>query len=210
MSDWCGNRYKRVGVSFFTNKLKLLCFLGIQTKIETNNKWIKAIMKEGAIIKGRIVDIKEFGALLEIMPGLEGIISCTQMTWSNQAITTKEYFKLNEEYTAKIIGLNRDEKRMYLSIKQLTDDPWREIQEKYLIRSRHIGYVIRLAPYGIFVELEEGIGGMVLTADLSHSKKKTIQSSEIRKIGQRVEVEILNIDAANRKMTLAYCDENSR
>jgi len=167
-------------------------------------------MKEGAIIKGRIVDIKEFGALLEIMPGLAGVISCTQMTWNNQPITTKEYFKLNEECTAKIIGLNRDEKRMYLSIKQLTDDPWREIQEKYLIRSRHIGYVIRLAPYGIFVELEEGIGGMVLTADLSHSKKKTIQSSEIRKIGQRVEVEILNIDAANRKMTLAYCDENSR
>lgn len=160
-------------------------------------------MKEGAIIKGRIIDIKDYGVFLEVVPGVEGLIRVPEVTWSNQRISTREYFKLNQEYQAKIILLDRNNKRMYLSIKQLTDDPWNKIKEKYPLNSCHVGLVKHLMSFGVFVELEEGIGGMILISDLSWAKKYA-HPSEFTKEDQSIEVVILSIDIFNRKLTLGY------
>lgn len=160
-------------------------------------------MKEGSIIKGRIVAIKDYGALLEITPGIEGLILLPEITWSNQKINIRAYFKLNQECHAKIIWLDRDNKRMYLSIKQMTDDPWSKITKKYPPNSRHTGLVKYLAPFGVFVELEDGIGGMIHLSNLSWTKKYT-HPSEFTQQGQSIEVVILNIDAINRQIALGH------
>ena len=159
-------------------------------------------MKEGAIVKGRIGDIRDFGATLEIMPGIEGFIRVTEVSWY-EPIDMSNYFKLNQEVQAKIIWLDRENRRMYLSIKQLTEDPWNKIIEKYLFKSRHTGVVKKISPFGVFVELEYGIGGMILLSDLSWTKQYN-HPSEFTQIGQNIEVMILNIDVLNRKLSLGH------
>ena len=158
--------------------------------------------KEGAIVKGRIIDIEDFGACLEIMPGVEGLIRVPEVSWY-EPINTRTYFKLNQEHQAKIIWINREDKRMYLSIKQLTPDPWDKITEKYPLNSHHTGLVKNITSFSIFIKLELGIGGVILLADLSQ-EKKYYHSTEFTQIGQSIEVVILNIDRVNRKLTLGY------
>lgn len=160
-------------------------------------------MKEGAIIKGRIIAVMDFGAVLEIAPGIEGLIRVPEVTWSLRAINTHECFKLNEEHHAKIYFLNEDEKRIYLSIKRLTEDPWNKIKEKYPQKSCHTGIVTNIMPYGVFVKLEYGIGGVILLTDSSGAKINAHPTESLKK-GQSVEVSILNIDIMNRKLTLGY------
>ena len=101
------------------------------------------------------------------MPGVEGLIHVSEVTWSNQPINAREYFKLHQEYEAKVVTIDREDRKMSLSVKQLSNDPWDEIQTKFPVESRHSGLVKNLTPYGVFVELEEGIGGMVHISDLS-------------------------------------------
>ncbi len=160
-------------------------------------------IKEGSVVKGRIVDIKDYGAILEILPGVEGLILVPEVTWSNRPINTREYFKINQKHEAKIITLDIEERRMYLSLKQLTVNPWNNIIEKYPLKSRHTGEVIRLMPFGVFVELEYGIGGLIHLSNLSWTEKYT-HSSEFIKKGKRIEVIILNIDIINRKLYLGH------
>jgi small subunit ribosomal protein S1 len=123
-------------------------------------------IKEGSTVKGRIVNIEDYGAFLEIEPGVEGLIHVSEVTWSNQPVNARDFFKVDQIHEAKVVTIDRDDRKMSLSLKQLTNDPWSEIETAYPKGSRHTGEVKNLTPYGVFVELSEGIGGMVHISDL--------------------------------------------
>ena len=160
-------------------------------------------ISEGSVVKGKIVNIEDYGAFLEIMPGVEGLIHVSEVSWSNQPINAREYFKIGQELEAKIVTIDREDRKMSLSVKQLSKDPWSEIEEKFPINSRHSGEVKNLTPYGVFVELEEGIGGMVHISDLSWTKRYS-HPSEFTKVGETIEIVILEIDRDNRKLSLGH------
>ena len=126
---------------------------------------------EGAVVKGKVVNIEDYGAFLEIQPGVEGLVHVSEITWANTPINAKEYFKLNDEHEAKVVTLDKDSRKMSLSIKQLTEDPWSSIETKYPEGSKHSGLVKNITNYGVFVELEPGIGGMIHISDLSWLKR---------------------------------------
>src|SRR5215831_3968292 len=150
-------------------------------------------IKEGEIVKGRVVNIEDYGAFLEILPGVEGLVHVSEITWSNSPINAKEFFKLGDEHEAKVVTLDKDSRKMSLSIKQLTEDPWNNIETKYPEGSKHKGVVKNITPYGVFVELEPGIGGMIHISDLSWLKRFN-HPSEYTKVGQHIDVLILGID----------------
>jgi small subunit ribosomal protein S1 len=160
-------------------------------------------LHEGALVKGKVVNIEDYGAFLEIFPGVEGLVHVSEITWANTPINAKEFFKLNDEYEAKVVTLDKESRKMSLSIKQLTSDPWNEIENKYPTESRHKGVVKNITPYGVFVELEPGIGGMIHISDLSWLKRFN-HPSEYTKTGSTIDVAILNIDKENRKLQLGH------
>jgi small subunit ribosomal protein S1 len=158
---------------------------------------------EGKVVKGKVVNIEDYGAFLEILPGVEGLVHVSEITWANTPINAKEFFKLGDEHEAKIVTLDKDSRKMSLSIKQLTPDPWNEIENKYPVDSRHKGLVKNITPYGVFVELEPGIGGMIHISDLSWLKRFN-HPSEYTKVGADIDVVILGIDKDNRKLQLGH------
>jgi small subunit ribosomal protein S1 len=158
---------------------------------------------EGSVVKGRVVNIEDYGAFLEILPGVEGLVHVSEITWANTPINAKEYFKLSDEHEAKIVTLDKDSRKMSLSIKQLSQDPWSDIETKFPEGSRHTGAVKNITPYGVFVELTAGIGGMIHISDLSWLKRYN-HPSEFTKVGQNIEVVILGIDKDNRKLQLGH------
>ncbi len=158
---------------------------------------------EGSSVKGKIVNIEDYGAFLEIQPGVEGLIHVSEVTWSNQPVNARDFFKLGQEYDAKVVTIDREDRKMSLSVKQLTDDPWSKIEEQFPRESRHVGKVKNLTPYGVFVELQEGIGGMVHISDLSWTKRFS-HPSEFTKIGNDIDVVILDIDQNSRKLSLGH------
>ena len=160
-------------------------------------------ISEGSIVKGKIVNVEDYGAFLEISPGVEGLIHVSEVSWSNQPVVARDFFKLNQEFEAKVVTIDRDERKMSLSLKQLQEDPWTEIENKYPVNSRHTGTVKNLTPYGVFVEIDNGIGGMVHISDLSWTKRFS-HPSEFTKVGDQIEVVILEIDKANRKLSLGH------
>ena len=160
-------------------------------------------MKESSVVKGKIVNIEDYGAFLEITPGVEGLIHVSEVSWSNQPVNAREFFQLGQEFEAKIVTIDRDERKMSLSIKQLTEDPWTKIAEKFPVESKHSGEVKNLTPYGVFVELEEGIGGMVHISDLSWTKRFS-HPSEFTKVGEKIDIMILEIDQDSRKLSLGH------
>ncbi|RTL59890.1 MAG: 30S ribosomal protein S1 [Sphingobacteriales bacterium] len=160
-------------------------------------------IKEGEVVKGKVVNIEDYGAFLEIMPGVEGLVHVSEITWANTPINAKEFFKLNDEHEAKIVTLDKEARKMSLSIKQMTQDPWSDIETKFAVDSRHKGLVKNITPYGVFVELSTGIGGMIHISDLSWLKRFN-HPSEYTKVGQEIEVIILGIDKENRKLQLGH------
>jgi len=158
---------------------------------------------ESSVVKGKVVNIEDYGAFLEIIPGVEGLVHVSEVTWSNQPVNAKEYFTLGESYDAKVVTIDREEKKMSLSIKQLSDDPWNKIEEKFSEGTKHTGLVKNLTPYGVFVELDEGIGGMIHISDLSWLKRYS-HPSEFTKVGQNIDVQVLEIDKENRKLSLGH------
>ncbi len=158
---------------------------------------------EGSTVKGKIVNIEDYGAFLEITPGVEGLIHVSEVSWSNQPVNAREFFNIGQDFEAKIVTISRDDRKMSLSLKQLTADPWEQIDTKLPIDSRHTGVVKNLTPYGVFVELQEGIGGMVHISDLSWTKRYA-HPSEFTKVGDDIEVVILEIDKDNRKLSLGH------
>ncbi len=160
-------------------------------------------IQEGSTVKGKIVNIEDYGAFLEVQPGVEGLVHVSEITWSSQPINAKEFFTAGDEYEAKVVTLDKEERKMSLSIKQLTEDPWETIEDKYPADSRHKGVVKNITPYGVFVELESGIGGMIHISDLSWIKRFN-HPSEFTKNGEDIEVMILGIDKENRKLSLGH------
>jgi small subunit ribosomal protein S1 len=160
-------------------------------------------ISEGNIVKGRVVNIEDYGAFLEIQPGVEGLVHVSEITWANTPINAKEFFKLGDEHEAKIVTLDKSNRKMSLSIKQLSPDPWNDIETKFPVESRHKGLVKNITPYGVFVELAPGIGGMIHISDLSWLKRFN-HPSEYTKVGEHIDIVILSIDKDNRKLQLGH------
>ena len=160
-------------------------------------------LAEGTVVKGKVVNIEDYGAFLEIQPGVEGLVHVSEITWANTPINAKEFFKLNDEYSAKVVTLDKDARKMSLSIKQMTDDPWSTIETKFAEKSKHKGLVKNITPYGVFVELEAGIGGMIHISDLSWLKRFNHPSDYV-KVGEYIDIIILGIDKENRKLQLGH------
>jgi small subunit ribosomal protein S1 len=160
-------------------------------------------ISEGNIVKGKVVNIEDYGAFLEIQPGVEGLVHVSEITWANTPINAKEFFKLGDEHEAKIVTLDKDSRKMSLSIKQLSPDPWNDIETKFAEGSRHTGLVKNITNYGVFVELAPGIGGMIHISDLSWLKRFN-HPGEYTKVGSNIDVVILGIDKDNRKLQLGH------
>ncbi len=160
-------------------------------------------IQEGSVVSGKIVNIEDYGAFLEISPGVEGLIHVSEVSWRTQPVNARDFFTLGQEFDAKVVTIDRDERKMSLSVKQLSDDPWDGIAERFPVESRHTGIVKNLTPYGVFVELEEGIGGMVHISDLSWTKRYS-HPSEFTKVGEEIEISILEIDSESRKLSLGH------
>jgi len=171
----------------------------------TPHPWdvLPADLSEGSVVKGKVVNIEDYGAFLEIQPGVEGLVHVSEITWANTPINAKEFFKLGDEHEAKVVTLDKDARKMSLSIKQMTEDPWSAIDHKFPENSKHKGLVKNITPYGVFVELESGIGGMIHISDLSWLKRFN-HPSEYVKVGESIDIIILNIDKENRKLQLGH------
>lgn len=157
----------------------------------------------GSKVKGRIVTVADYGAFLEIIPGVEGLIHVSEMSWSQNLRSPQEFLKVGDEVEAEILTLDRDERKMSLGIKQLTPDPWKDIAERYPIGSQHKAVVKNMTNFGVFVELEEGIDGLIHISDLSWSKKIN-HPNEFTKPGVELDVVVLELDEENRKLSLGH------
>lgn len=158
---------------------------------------------EGNVVKGKVVNIEDYGAFLEIQPGVEGLVHVSEITWANTPVNAKEFFKLGDEHEAKVVTLDKASRKMSLSIKQLSPDPWNDIEAKFAEGSRHPGLVKNITNYGVFIELAPGIGGMIHISDLSWLKRFN-HPGEYTKVGTNIDVVILGIDKENRKLQLGH------
>lgn len=171
----------------------------------TPHPWdiLPEFIAEGNIVKGKVVNIEDYGAFLEILPGVEGLVHVSEITWANTPVNAKEFFKLGDEHEAKIVTLDKSNRKMSLSIKQLSPDPWNDIEVKFPQGSRHTGLVKNITNYGVFVELAPGIGGMIHISDLSWLKRFN-HPNEYTRTGQNIDIIILGIDKDNRKLQLGH------
>jgi len=160
-------------------------------------------LKEGDHVKGKVVVIADYGAFVEIVPGVEGLIHVSEMSWSQHLRSAQDFMKVGDEVEAVILTLNREERKMSLGIKQLMPDPWLAIAEKYPVGSKHTATVRNFTNFGIFVELEEGVDGLIHISDLSWSKKIK-HPAEFTKIGDKIDVVVLEVDAENRRLSLGH------
>ena len=160
-------------------------------------------LKVGDKIKGRVVVIADYGAFVEIAPGVEGLIHVSEMSWSQHLRTAQDFLRVNDEVEAVVLTLDREDRKMSLGIKQLIPDPWTDIVAKYPGSSRHTATVRNFTNFGIFVELEEGVDGLIHISDLSWSKKIK-HPAEFTKIGETIEVVVLDVDVENRRLSLGH------
>jgi small subunit ribosomal protein S1 len=157
----------------------------------------------GSKVKGKIVTVADYGAFLEIIPGVEGLIHVSEMSWSQNLRNPQEFLKVSDEIEAQVLTLDRDERKMSLGIKQLTPDPWQHAAEKYAIGTQHVATVKNMTNFGVFVELEDGIDGLIHISDLSWSKKVN-HPNEFTKVGEKLNVIVLELDVDNRKLSLGH------
>ncbi|MFZ4412257.1 MAG: 30S ribosomal protein S1 [Bacteroidales bacterium] len=171
----------------------------------TPHPWdaLDANLAVGDKIKGKVVVIADYGAFMEIVPGVEGLIHVSEMSWSQHLRTAHDFLKIGNEVEAVILTLDREERKMSLGIKQLIPDPWTNIADKYPLKSKHTAIVRNFTNFGIFVELEEGVDGLIHISDLSWSKKIK-HPAEFTKIGDSIEVIVLEVDSENRRLSLGH------
>ena len=160
-------------------------------------------LKVGDKVKGKVVVIADYGAFVEVQPGVEGLIHVSEMSWSLHLRSAQDFLKVGDEVEAVILTLDREERKMSLGIKQLKPDPWANITEKYPINSKHTATVRNFTNFGVFVELEEGVDGLVHISDLSWTKKIK-HPSEFTSIGEPLEVVVLEVDQENRRLSLGH------
>lgn len=157
----------------------------------------------GSKVKGRIVTVADYGAFLEIIPGVEGLIHVSEMSWSQNLRNPQEFLKVGDEIEAQVLTLDRDERKMSLGVKQLTPDPWQNAAERYAVGTKHTATVKNMTNFGVFVELEDGIDGLIHISDLSWSKKVN-HPNEFTKVGEKLNVVVLELDVENRKLSLGH------
>ncbi len=160
-------------------------------------------LKPGDTVKGKVVVIADYGAFIEIKPGVEGLIHVSEMSWSQHLRTAQDFFKIGDIVEAQILTLEREERKMSLGIKQLKPDPWEKIEEKYPVDSKHTAKVKNFTNFGIFVELEEGVDGLIHISDLSWTKKIK-HPAEFTEIDAEIDVVVLEIDKENRRLSLGH------
>ena len=171
----------------------------------TPHPWdaLDADLKVGDHVKGKVVVIADYGAFVEIQPGVEGLIHVSEMSWSQHLRSAQEFLKVGDEIEAVILTLDRDERKMSLGIKQLKEDPWEAIEVKYPVGSKHTAKVRNFTNFGVFVELEEGVDGLIHISDLSWTKKVK-HPSEFTQVGAQIDVIVLDIDKENRRLSLGH------
>ncbi len=157
----------------------------------------------GDVVNGKVVVIADYGAFIEIAPGVEGLIHVSEMSWSQHLRTAQDFLKIGDDVQAKVLTLDREERKMSLGMKQLIPDPWANIKERYAVGSKQIATVRNFTNFGIFVELEEGVDGLIHISDLSWSKKIK-HPAEFTKIGDTMDVVVLDIDEENRRLSLGH------
>ena len=160
-------------------------------------------LKEGDKVKGKVVVIADYGAFVEVVPGVEGLIHVSEMSWSQHLRSAQDFLKVGQEIEAVILTLDRENRKMSLGIKQLMPDPWLSITEKYPVGSKHTATVRNFTNFGIFVELEEGVDGLIHISDLSWSRKIK-HPAEFTKIDEKIDVVVLEVDAENRRLSLGH------
>ena len=194
-------KIKVVILDFDENKKRIA--LGL--KQLTPHPWesLSQDIKIGDKVKGKVVVLADYGAFVEIAPGVEGLIHVSEMSWSQHLRTAQDFLKIGDEIEAQILTLDKEDRKMSLGIKQLIPDPWTNIVEKYPVSSRHKATVRNFTNFGIFVELEEGVDGLIHISDLSWSKKIK-HPAEFTKINELIDVIVLEIDAENRRLSLGH------
>jgi len=160
-------------------------------------------LKVGDIVKGKVVVMADYGAFIEIAQGVEGLIHVSEMSWTQHLRSAQDFMKVGDEVEAAILTLDRDERKMSLGIKQLKPDPWNEVETKYAINSQHTAKVRNFTNFGVFVEIEEGVEGLIHISDLSWTRKIK-HPSEFTTIGADIEVQVLEIDKENRRLSLGH------
>ena len=171
----------------------------------TPHPWdaLDANLQVGDKVKGKVVVMADYGAFIEIAPGVEGLIHVSEMSWSQHLRSAQDFMKVGDEIEAVILTLDREERKMSLGIKQLKADPWETIEEKYPVGSKHTAKVRNFTNFGVFVEIEEGVDGLIHISDLSWTKKIK-HPSEFTQIGADIEVQVLEIDKENRRLSLGH------
>jgi len=194
-------KIKVVILDFDENKKRIA--LGL--KQLTPHPWdsLNQELKIGDKVKGKVVVIADYGAFVEITTGVEGLIHVSEMSWSQHLRTAHDFLKVGQEVEAIILTLDREERKMSMGIKQLIPDPWANIKEKYPLKSKHTATVRNFTNFGIFVELEEGVDGLIHISDLSWSKKIK-HPAEFTKIGESIDVMVLDVDVDNRRLSLGH------
>ena len=164
---------------------------------------LNADLKVGDKVQGKVVVMTDYGAFIEIAPGVEGLIHVSEMSWSQHLRSAQDFMKVGDEIEAAVLTLDRDERKMSLGIKQLKDDPWENIETKYPVGSQHTAKVRNFTNFGVFVEIEEGVDGLIHISDLSWTKKIK-HPSEFTQIGAEIQVQVLEIDKENRRLSLGH------
>jgi len=164
---------------------------------------LDANLQVGDQVKGKVVVMADYGAFIEIQPGVEGLIHVSEMSWSLHLRSAQDFLKVGDEVDAVILTLDKEERKMSLGIKQLKSDPWTDINEKYPVGTKCIATVRNFTNFGVFVELEEGVDGLVHISDLSWTKKIK-HPSEFTAVGDQIEVVVLEVDQENRRLSLGH------
>ncbi|MBP6377863.1 MAG: 30S ribosomal protein S1 [Kaistella sp.] len=194
-----------------TVKVVILDFDDEKTRIQLGMKqleahpWdaLSADLKVGDKVKGKVVVLADYGAFVEVAPGVEGLIHVSEMSWSTHLRSAGDFVKVGDEVEAEVLTLDREDRKISLGMKQLTQDPWANIEAKYPVGSKHVGTVRNFTNFGVFVELEEGIDGLIYISDLSWTKKIK-HPSEFCAVGDKLDVIVLELDTAARRLSLGH------
>ena len=192
----------KVVILDFDNEKKRIA-LGVKQLLPHPWDALDQTIKVGDHIHGRVVVMADYGAFVEVQPGVEGLIHVSEMSWSQHLRSAQDFLKVGDEVEAVVLTLDREDRKMSLGIKQLKNDPWENIEEKYAIGSRHTAKVRNFTNFGVFVEIEEGVDGLIHISDLSWTKKIK-HPSEFTQVGNDIEVQVLEIDKENRRLSLGH------
>ena len=192
----------KVVIIDFDNEKKRIA-LGLKQLLPHPWDSLSEDVKVGDRIKGKVVVMTDYGAFVEVQPGVEGLIHVSEMSWSQHLRSAQDFLKVGDEVECVVLTIDRDERKMSLGLKQLKDDPWEKIEEKYALGTRHTAKVRNFTNFGVFVEIEEGVDGLIHISDLSWTKKIK-HPSEFTSIGNEIEVQVLEIDKDNRRLSLGH------